>query len=100
MFKKNIKIFLLVIIIGLIFISSQAAFAQGDNETGIADDNNQLTAVDMEENNIDNPQLNGNDNADDLGIADDGEDDEKISSSENITLLIVSDNPGTNILEY
>jgi cobaltochelatase CobN len=89
MFKNHKKILFLLIIIGLIFVSSNVAFAQGDNETDIAIEDNQLAPI-TEEDSIDNA-LNDND----LSTAND----DGISSSDNITLLIVSDNPGTNILD-
>ena len=99
MFKNSRKILFFLIIIALIIVSLTVVSAQQDNETDIAVDNNQVDSIDvLKENNIDNSKLSENDNTDDVGIA--SKDDGKISSSDNITLLIVSDNPGTNILEY
>ena len=69
MFKNHKKILFLLIIIGLIFVSSNVAFAQGDNETDIAIEDNQLAPI-TEEDSIDNA-LNDNDlsTANDDGIS-------------------------------
>ena len=49
MFKNHKKILFLLIIIGLIFVSSNVAFAQGDNETDIAIEDNQLAPITEED---------------------------------------------------
>ena len=94
MFKNRKVILFSLIIIGLILVSSNVAFAQNDNETDIAFYDDPSTPIDViEEDNIDDVQIN--DNNDDLSI----DNDDGLSSSDNITLFFVSDNPGTNILD-
>ena len=94
MFKNRKVILFSLIIIGLILVSSNVAFAQNDNETDIAFYDDPSTPIDViEEDNIDDFQIN--DNNDDLSI----DNDDGLSSSDNITLFFVSDNPGTNILD-
>ena len=109
MFKNNKKIVVFIIIIGLIFVSSQMVSAQGDNETNLEMDDNSIDAIEIQ--NEDDYQLNeisddnelsidnANSNGNDLSVDNDNLDNERLSSSDNITIFLVSDNPGTNILD-
>ena len=109
MFKNNKKIVVFIIIIGLIFVSSQMVSAQGDNETNLEMDDNSIDAIEIQ--NEDDYQLNeisddnelsidnANSNGIDLSVDNDNLDNERLSSSDNITIFLVSDNPGTNILD-
>ena len=130
MFKNREKILLLFIIMGLILISSNTAFAQSIDGSDISIDDNQLVPIDniinddildddtedyqIKENVYGNDNANEeiiqNDNADYNRIEDDNSNhnpkehniqgnNEILSSTDKKTILIVSDNPGTNILD-
>lgn len=98
MFKYK-KVFLLLLIIFLAF-SSQMVFAQNDADSNSDNICNDVGDIDLVNNeNTDNIKL-------DNVLESNGEvnnnvnSNEMVSPSENLTLLIVNDNPGTNILEY
>ena len=95
--KKNVA-FSAILFIILMLIASQAVYAQG-NETDLGADEQSVDVIEQglsdnvqsEDNSLDNDfQLSGGNSSDGAG---------EVSSSESINILIVSDNPGTNILD-
>ena len=97
--------FSVILLVFILLLASQVAFAQSNNETGMAIDveSSTVNVIDDEINN--NFQLDDalkvTNEINDIRISDanSSKNNEKVSSSENITILIVSDNPGTNILD-
>ena len=95
-FRNKTGIFLLLLIILCFFTLSQAVFAESNST--VADELKQTYFVshDLKENS--NLLEVSNENTDSKMISNSNSND-KLSNSRNITLFIISDNPGTNILD-
>ena len=97
--------FSVILLVFILLLASQVAFAQSNNVTDMAID------VESSAVNVIDDEINNNFQLDDalkvtneindiqISNANSSKNNEKVSSSENITILIVSDNPGTNILD-
>ena len=93
-FRNKTGIFLLLLIILCFFTLSQAVSAES-NSTNL-DELKQTSCCDLKKDYNSLEVLNENT---DSKIISNGNSNDKLSNSRNITLFIISDNPGTNILD-
>ena len=101
MFFKN-KVFQILLVTFILFLSLNMVFAQDNNASDTSlnlNDQHQITGT-INNSVIVSQEISENNAIKDLSANEISyQHDESISSSKNVTLFIVSDNPGTNILD-